>query len=440
MDWMKGLKEFLARLHRQVTEMTEEDISEKMEENDKEKKKQEQNQKSQESEKKKDGQGKNTKGKKQKVQFPQYFQQQQDRKKNPNGTNLTTPVLRGVVVSEYDGERIWVEASGNMKGRYGVEVPQGYDVTDFKPGTEVALDPNSFKVTDIVDKGKDAEFNSVQTEVTFQDIGGLDHVVKSLKSNVGAQLDSDKKQKISEWGMDMDKSTLLIGRPGTGKTHLVKALSNEYDAEMFMINGPQLVEKFIGEGAKKVKRLYEQARASDKPSIVFIDEIDAIAKKRLDDRRHGGEEVERTMSQLLSELDGLDTEEEGNVISIFASNTPDIMDPALLNRCSAIEVPVPDRDAKAEILKVHTRKIDLSDEVDIEGLVDEMDDDFTGRDIKQIVRQASINALDRYEDYDEAEAETEDFMSAIQDLKEGYIGVEKDFLGEQDMHPDEMFA
>ncbi|WP_414837333.1 AAA family ATPase [Candidatus Nanosalina sp. VS9-1] len=435
MDWIKDLRKLLVRVQRRVTDMTEKDISEKVED------KEESEEKADEKMEKDDSkEGKDKDGKKQKVQFPQYFQQQNSKNRNPNGTNLTTPVLRGVVVSEFDGERIWVEASGNMKGRYGVEVPSGYEPTDFQPGTEVALDPNSFKVTDIVDKGKDAEFDAVETDVTFQDIGGLDHVIKSLSSNVGAQLNSDKKEKIKEWGMDMDKSTLLIGRPGTGKTHLVKALSNEYDAEMFMINGPQLVEKFIGEGAKKVKRLYEQARATEKPSIIFIDEIDAIAKKRLDDRRHGGEEVERTMSQLLSELDGLDTEEDGNVISIFASNTPDIMDPALLNRCSAIEVPIPNDEAKEEILKVHTRKIDLSEDLDLEELVKEMDEDFTGRDIKQIVRQASITALDRYDDYSEAEAEMQDFREAIKDLKEGNVGVEKDFLGERDVHPDEMFA
>ena len=379
-------------------------------------------------------------GKKQKVQFPQYFQQQKSKRNNPNGTNLKTPVLRGVVVCEFDGERIWVEASGNMKGRYGVEIPEGYEPEEFAPGTEVALDPNSFKVTDVVERGKDAEFDSVETDVTFQDIGGLDHVIKSVSSNVGAQLDSEKKAKIEEWGMDMDKSTLLIGRPGTGKTHLVKALSNEYDAEMFMINGPQLVEKFIGEGAKKVKRLYEQARASEKPSIVFIDEIDAIAKKRLDDRRHGGEEVERTMSQLLSELDGLETEEEGNVISIFASNTPDIIDPALLNRCSAVEVPVPDKEAKKEITQVHTRGIDTDDSLDLDLIVEEMGDEFTGRDIKQVVRQAAINALDRSEEYADAEVTMEDFQESIKDLEEGNMGVEKDFLSSGEVVPEEMFA
>ncbi|WEL19636.1 ATP-dependent 26S proteasome regulatory subunit [Candidatus Nanohalococcus occultus] len=378
-------------------------------------------------------------GKKQRVQFPQYFNKNQGTD-NPNGTALKTPVLRGVVVSEFDGDRIWVEASGNMKGRYGVEVPNGYDPEDFTAGTEVALDPNTFTVTDVVDKSKDAVFNAVDTKVTFQDIGGLDNIIKAMKSNVGAQLDSDKKQKIEDWGLEMDKSILLVGRPGTGKTHLVKAVSNEYDAEMFMINGPQLVEKFIGEGAKKVKRLYEQARASDKPSIIFIDEIDAIAKKRLDDRRHGGEEVERTMSQLLSELDGLDTEEGGNVISIFASNKPDIMDPALLNRCNALEVPVPTKEAKREILQVHTRSLDLDDSVDLEIIADEMEDDYTGRDIKQIVKQAAVNALERYEDVSEAEISMQDFQEAVEDLREGNLGAEKDFLADDKMTPEEMFA
>ncbi|MFB6203579.1 MAG: AAA family ATPase [Candidatus Nanohaloarchaea archaeon] len=407
--------------------MTDKDVSDKVENEDEEKRE------------KREKESRDGDGKKQKVQFPQYFQQKK-KDDNPNGTNLKTPVLRGVVVSEYDGERIWVEASGNMKGRYGVEVPKGYDVEDFSPGTEVGLDPNTFKVTDIVEKGKDAEFSPIDTDVTFQDIGGLNHIIKALKSNVGAQLDQEKQKKIQEWDMDLDKSILLIGKPGTGKTHLVKALSNEYNADMFMINGPQMVEKFIGEGAKKVKRLYEQARASDRPAIVFIDEIDAIAKKRLDDRRHGGEEVERTMSQLLSELDGLDSAEDSNVISIFASNTPDIMDPALLSRCNAIEVPVPDREAKKEILQIHCRKMDLAEEIDLGVLAEELDEDFTGRDIKQISRQAAVNALERSEDVPEAEIKMVDFEESIQELKEGNLGVEKEFLSDENIHPDEMFA
>jgi proteasome regulatory subunit len=426
---LSKLQKLFDRAVRWVVKMTEEEFSEKAKEDNKS---QEEN--NEKEEKQKDG-------KSQKVQFPQYFQQKKRAgSDNPNGTNLKTPVIRGVVVSEFDGDRVWVEASGNMKGRYGVEVPDGYQPEEFQPGTEVALDPNSFKVTDIVERGKDAEFDSIDTDVTFSDVGGLDHVIKSLRSNVGAQLEADKREKIQEWGMDLDKSILLVGKPGTGKTHMVKAVSNEYDADMFMINGPQLVEKFIGEGAKKVKRLYEQARESDKPAIVFIDEIDAIAKKRLDDRRHGGEEVERTMSQLLSELDGLDTGKNSNVISIFATNKPDVMDPAILNRCSALEVPVPDHEAKKQILKVHTRQLDLEDGINFDAVVEEFEEGFTGRDIKQIVKQAAINALDNSEDMSTAKVSLEDFIEAVQDLKEGNVGMEKDFLADEAKHPNEMFA
>ena len=424
------LQTLLDRAVRWVVQMTEEDFSEKNNEENESQKGKEQKEKKQEKD-----------GKSQKVQFPQYFQQKKRAgNDNPNGTNLKTPVIRGVVVSEFDGDRVWVEASGNMKGRYGVEVPDGYNPEEFQPGTEVALDPNSFKVTDIVSKGKDAEFDSIDTDVTFSDVGGLEHVIKSLRSNVGAQLEADKREKIQEWGMDLDKSILLVGKPGTGKTHMVKAVSNEYDADMFMINGPQLVEKFIGEGAKKVKRLYEQARESDKPAIVFIDEIDAIAKKRLDDRRHGGEEVERTMSQLLSELDGLDTGKNSNVISIFATNKPDVMDPAILNRCSALEVPVPDREAKKQILKVHTRQLDLEDGIDFDAVVEEFEEGFTGRDIKQIVKQAAINAIDNATEPEQAVVGLEDFIEAVKDLKEGNVGMEKDFLSDEAKHPNEMFA
>lgn len=419
MLWKQRLKSFLNWLARKVKNMTEEKSS------------------GEDDKKKEQKQSSDTK-KEQRVQFPQYFNTK--KQNNPNGTNLKTPVLRGVVVSEFDGNRIWVEASGNMKGRYGVEVPESYSPGDFSAGTEVALDPNTFTVTDIVEKNKDAVFESVNTRVTFQDVGGLTHIITAMKSNVGAQLDEDKRKKIQEWDIDLDKSILLVGKPGTGKTHLVKALSNEYDAEMFMINGPQLVEKFIGEGAKKVKRLYEQARACDRPAIVFIDEIDAIAKKRLDDRRHGGEEVERTMSQLLSELDGLDTEEGSNVISIFATNKPDIMDPALLNRCNALEVPVPDKEAKKEILQVHTRSIDMEPDLDMDLVAEELDDSYTGRDIKQIVKQAAVNALERHEDISKARVAMSDFQEAIEDLREGNIGKEKDFLAEEGVIPDEMFA
>jgi ATP-dependent 26S proteasome regulatory subunit len=357
------------------------------------------------------------------------------------GTDRPTPVLRGVVTGEFDGDRIWVEPKSAPKGEYGVQIPNGLNPEDLTVGTEVALDPQNFRIHDILEKSKDPQFSPVETDKTFSDVGGLEHVIRSLRQNVGVQLDEERKAIIEDWGLDLDKAMMLVGPPGTGKTLLVKALANEYDADMMMVNGPQLVEKFIGEGAKKIRSLYEQARSGDRPTIVFIDEIDSIGKKRQANRRHGGEEVERTMSQLLSELDGLDKETgEQNVISIFATNKPSILDPAIINRCSAIEVDIPGPEAKKEILQVHTRGFTLGDDVDLGQVVDQMPDEYTGRDIEQICKQSAISAIYRGDEIEDTEVRMEDFLEAIQDLKDGNLGMGKDFLeGEEEWHK-EIFA
>ncbi|MDY6766221.1 MAG: AAA family ATPase, partial [Candidatus Nanohaloarchaea archaeon] len=210
--------------------------------------------------------------------------------------------------------------------------------------------------------------------------------------------------------------------------------------EIFTVNAPQLVEKFIGEGAKKIKKLYSQASRSDRPSIVFIDEIDAIAKSRDEQRRHGGEEVERTMSQLLSELDGLDREEGAqDVVSVFATNKPSVLDPAIVNRCSAVEVPVPDDDAKEDIFRIHTRTLPLADDVNPRDIVALMAEDYTGRDIAQVCKQAAFTALFEATDPDTVTVTHQHFEDAVRDIEEGKVGMETDFLmGEN--YPGEIFA
>jgi proteasome regulatory subunit len=354
--------------------------------------------------------------------------------------DIKTPVLKGVVVSEYDGKWIWIEPESAIKGQYGVLLPEDVDPDALPVGTELAVDPQTFEITDVLTRTKDAKFEPATTNVTFSDIGGLDNIIEILKKNIGVQLDDDRRHIAEQWGLDLDKNILLMGRPGTGKTMLAKALANEFDAEIFTINAPRLVEKFIGEGAKKIKKLYSQASSSDKPAIVFIDEIDAIAKSRDENRRHGGEEVERTMSQLLSELDGLDKEEgRQNIVSIFATNNPTVLDPAIINRCSALEVPVPDNEAKVDIFKIHTRKLPLTDGIDFTELVEEIGEDYTGRDISQVCKQAAISALSRADDVDDATVMQEDFADAIAELREGKAGMENDFLFDRG-YPGEIFA
>ncbi len=362
------------------------------------------------------------------------------RNKSKKGNRKHPTVLRGIVVKEYEGDWIWVEPQSAQKGEYGVRFPNHLSEKDLTVGTEVALNPQNFQIIDVLKKRKDPDFECINTSKTFQDVGGLSEVIQSLRRNVGIQLEEERRKKIEKWGVDLNKSLMLVGPPGTGKTLMVKALANEYDADMFMINGPQLVEKFIGEGAKKVRRLYDQARSSDRPAIVFIDEIDSIAKKRQENRRHGGEEVERTMSQLLSELDGLGNDEGNqNVVSIFATNKPSIIDPAILNRCSAIEVSLPDENAKREILQVHTRKFDIAENVDMWEVVDKLPDEVSGRDIEQIAKQSALSAIYRDDDLSDIEVTMEDFESAIKDLEDGNIGMEKNFLSGENLH-EEIFA
>ncbi|MDY6773673.1 MAG: AAA family ATPase [Candidatus Nanohaloarchaea archaeon] len=355
-------------------------------------------------------------------------------------SQVQTPVLKAVVVEEYDGSRMWIEPESMIKGQYGVTPPSDVPAEQIPAGTEVAVDPQSFEVVEVLEKKKDARFEPADTDVTFSDIGGLDQVIDILRKNIGVQLDQEKRAVAESWNIDTEKAVMLVGKPGTGKTMLAKAVANEFDAEIFSVNAPQLVEKFIGEGAKKIKKLYSQASSSGKPSIVFIDEIDAIAKARDGERRHGGEEVERTMSQLLSELDGLGTEEgDQKVVSVFATNKPSVLDPAIMNRCSAIEVPVPDREAKEDIFRIHTRGLPLSSDVDAEEIVDGMEEDYTGRDISQICKQAAITALFRADDTESVEISHRDFGDAVQDVQEGKVGMETDFLMDQD-HPGELFA
>ncbi|MFB6295169.1 MAG: AAA family ATPase [Candidatus Nanohaloarchaea archaeon] len=357
-----------------------------------------------------------------------------------DGGDVQTPVLKGVVVEEYDGRRLWIEPESMIKGQYGVQLPQDADPDEIPAGTEVAVDPQTFEVVEVLNRRKDATFEPAETDVTFSDIGGLDHVVEVLRKNIGIQLDDEKRAAAEQWNVDTDKAIMLVGKPGTGKTMLAKAVANEFDAEIFTVNAPQLVEKFIGEGAKKIKKLYSQASRSDRPSIVFIDEIDAIAKSRDEQRRHGGEEVERTMSQLLSELDGLDREEGAqDVVSVFATNKPSVLDPAIVNRCSAVEVPVPDDDAKEDIFRIHTRTLPLADDVNPRDIVALMAEDYTGRDIAQVCKQAAFTALFEATDPDTVTVTHQHFEDAVRDIEEGKVGMETDFLmGEN--YPGEIFA
>ena len=223
-------------------------------------------------------------------------------------------------------------------------------------------------------------------------------------------------------GIEPPKGVLLYGPPGTGKTLLAKAVANQTKATFIRIVGSELVQKYIGEGARLVRDLFKMAKEKA-PSIVFIDELDSIGAKRLDTATSGDREVQRTLMQLLSEMDGFNP--RGNVRIIAATNRPDILDAALLRPGRFdrfISIPMPDSVARAMILKIHCRRMKLSEDVDIEKLAS-LTEGSNGSDIKAIAMEAGMFAV-REERYSIG---MDDFLSAIKKLK---VPAEKQSLSE----------
>jgi proteasome regulatory subunit len=199
---------------------------------------------------------------------------------------------------------------------------------------------------------------------------------------------------FEDLGIEPPSGVLLHGAPGTGKTLIAKAIASQAKATFIRMSGSDLVQKFVGEGSRLVKDIFQLARDKS-PSILFIDEIDAVGSMRTYDGTSGSAEVNRTMLQLLAEMDGFDP--KGNVKVVAATNRIDLLDPALLRPGRfdrSIEVPLPDDRGRIEILKIHTRKMKLADDVDFEKLAKVMSG-RSGAEISVIVKEAGIFVLRR---------------------------------------------
>ncbi|MDR2544476.1 MAG: proteasome-activating nucleotidase [Methanobrevibacter sp.] len=278
------------------------------------------------------------------------------------------------------------------------------------PGSRVALNQQTFGVVDVLPSEKDHNVNSMEVEekpdISYDTIGGLDEQILEVKETV--ELPLKKPDLFKKIGIEPPKGVLLYGPPGTGKTLLAKAVAHETNATFIKVVASEFVKKYIGEGAKLVRNVFELAKEKS-PSIIFIDELDAVAAKRLKSSTSGDREVQRTLMQLLAELDGF--ESRGDIGIIAATNRPDILDPALLRPGRFdrfIEVPAPNEEGRKEILKIHTSKMSLSPEVDIELLAN-LTDGVSGADIKAICTEAGMFAI--REEHDEVTVSN--FMDAV---------------------------
>ncbi len=232
------------------------------------------------------------------------------------------------------------------------------------------------------------ELEKVPT-VTYDDIGGLKNAIRKIREMV--ELPLRHPELFERMGIEPPKGVLLYGPPGTGKTLLAKAVANESEANFFYIGGPEIVSKYVGESEERLRRIFIEASDSA-PSIIFIDEIDAIAPKREEAQ---GEVERRVVSQLLTLMDGLKS--RGQVIVIGATNRPDHIDPALRRPGRfdrEIEIGVPDRDGRLEILQIHTRHMPLAKDVNLKYLAD-VTHGFTGADLAALVKEAALKGLRR---------------------------------------------
>jgi len=250
-----------------------------------------------------------------------------------------------------------------------------------------------------------------KSTVTFKDVAGCDEVKEELQEIIEFLKDPKKFQRL---GGKIPKGVLLYGPPGTGKTLLAKAVAGEAGVPFFSASGSEFVEMFVGVGAARVRDLFEQGR-KHAPCLLFIDELDAVGRHRFAGIGGGHDEREQTLNQLLVELDGFDTTE--GVILIAATNRPDVLDPALLRPGRFdrhIAVPIPDIKGREEILKVHTRNVRLSPDVNL-ALIAQRTPGFVGADLANLVNEAALLAARKNKDA----VDMSDFDEAIEKVMAG---------------------
>jgi proteasome regulatory subunit len=338
------------------------------------------------------------------------FQQKLERLTHENKKLKQSPLFVATV-QELTGDGVIIKQHGNNQEALTEVTDEMRE--DLEPDARVAVN-NSLSIVKALDDETDVRARVMQVdrspEVAYGDIGGIKEQIEEVRETVEMPLRSP--EMFDSVGIDPPSGVLLHGPPGTGKTMLAKAVANQTDATFIKMAGSELVHKFIGEGAKLVRDLFELARQSE-PAVIFIDEIDAIAAKRTESKTSGDAEVQRTMMQLLSEMDGF--EDRGEIRIIAATNRFDMLDRAILRPGRfdrLIEVPKPDEEGREQIFRIHTREMNVSDDVDFGGLAG-MASDASGADIKAICTEAGMFAIRD----DRTEVEMGDFQDAYEKIQ-----------------------
>ncbi|MEE8403522.1 MAG: proteasome-activating nucleotidase, partial [Candidatus Hydrothermarchaeaceae archaeon] len=320
----------------------------------------------------------------------------------------TMPLIIGTVIDTFENGKVVVKSTAGPN--FVVSSSQFIDKKNLVSGARVAMNQQSLAVVDVLPIEKDPAVLAMEIDEkpreSYEDIGGLVDQIAEVRETI--ELPLLKPESFKKVGIDPPKGVLLYGAPGTGKTLIAKAVAHETNSVFIKLIGSELVRKYIGEGTRLVRELFRMAEEKA-PSILFIDEVDAIGAKRLESATSGDREVQRTLMQLLAEMDGFDL--RGDVRIIAATNRPDIIDPAMLRPGRfdrLIEIPLPDYEGCVEIFKVHTRRMNLGKDVKLEELASQVEN-VSGADIKSICTEAGMFAIRESRD----EAVMRDFENAI---------------------------
>ena len=322
------------------------------------------------------------------------------------------PQVIGTVTDRLKDGRVSIKSSSGPD--FVVHISEGIDKENLEAGDRVALHRQTLAVLESLPSTKDplvmgAEVDSKPSE-NYKDIGGLVEELNELRSTV--ELPMLHPKRFTKVGVEPPKGVLLVGPPGTGKTLMAKAVANATNATFIRLIGSELVQKYIGEGARLVRELFQLAQEKA-PSIIFIDELDAVGAKRMDVGTTGDREVQRTLMQLLGELDGFTP--RGNVSIMAASNRPDILDEALLRPGRfdrIIKIPLPEEEARLKIIKIHVKEMSVSKGINYKKIAAETEG-LSGADLRALCVEAGMNAINDKQ----ANISSENFFDALEKVK-----------------------
>merc|ERR1719183_698407 len=303
-----------------------------------------------------------------------------------------TPMSVGSLEEMIDDNHCIVSSSNGPE--YYVNITSFVDKDQIEPGSAVLLHHKTMSVVGLLGDENNPMVSIMKVDKapteSYADIGGLEDQIQEIKEAV--ELPLTHPELYDDIGIHPPKGVILYGPPGTGKTLLAKAVANQTSATFLRVVGSELIQKYLGDGPKLVRDLFKAADAHA-PSIVFIDEIDAVGSKRYNANSGGEREIQRTMLELLNQLDGFD--DRGDIKVIMATNRIDALDPALLRPGRIdrkIEFPMPDEKTKARIFNIHTTKMTLADDVNLEEYYNSKEE-LSGADIKAICTEAGLLAL-----------------------------------------------